>query len=770
MSILTFNATNTRDATEVVWWMEFDGIRKRYGSCTPSWNPSDTSTNRTILPYMDEFISVRPQSVEPLNGKTTSHNINFSLLDVDDALTSLMAVHNETDVAWTTVTSNCTAGMTTLTVSATSAFTTPCDIYVGSETMRATDKTATTFAVTRGMYSSTTVDHLITDDAGLTNTIEVWDAPRYFIGRGVTLRESRSDLDESDSIGLYGIINSVDESDGIWTFSAPGILSRVAGKLNRNPAWARTVQPPDSVTVISGGTGTFVAASATQPAKYPWVFYGDYGIMAYTDVSALGGAYPADARIMKMVAAPPLVPGRPMMKPIDQIPNDGVDVVQCCSHVLFRDGAIFYTDPLSVLLCLLLSKNGDKTNHATYDILPKGIGLGIESRFVAVEEIEALRKSTGIGNRNLQFVIKENEDAKKWIEENLLRPNLLFLVETWNGAASTLTGAITVKRLMTRNEAVIAGSSLDITEDVMLEMPEFEMRTLPIGEIKWQVNYDPVEEEYMGEIRILFAESVNRYRGAAQKYNLECQTIYDDRIGKNGRIWRASEYSSMPATLGQFISVIWDRFAVNQMPTLTVEVPYNRLSNCYPGNIVRVTSSTVPNVMTGARGMTNEYFQIVESAPDPKNSSLKLKLWLIGIHDVHTGRIAPSAKIHDIQDDYKSLGHSRVFIYKNAYAASTGYADYKFFTVGDKVKFYSANMVPSDSATYTVRATGTSVTYDWIELAEAEVDPPPAVQDGAVLDTAPYDSCTTTQHSNWAYLADTNDKLGAANDDGDQRL
>lgn len=776
MSILTFNATNTADKIDAVWWVELDGIRYRFGTCVPSWNPADTSTNRTILPYLDEVPSCRAQSVEPLNGKTTSHGLTISMLDVSDEVTALMSVHDESTAVWTMLTSACTASEVTLHVTSTSAFTTPCDLYVGSETMYAASQTTLTFAVTRGMYSSVTVDHVLTDPDGGTQTVEVWSQPRYMMGRGMVLRESRVDLEEEDSAGLYTIINGIDEDDGTWTISGQGVLSLVAGKLNRTPAWARTWDysrggDAPGTFGISGGAGTFITATATM---HPWVTVGDSLIVAYTDINQYAGQ-PADWRFMTLVQVPPLFSGMSKLfsgqAASSEIPPEGLEVVQCVSHELFQSGGVRYMDPISVLLCLLLSKKGDGTNHATYDILPEGIGLGLKAKLVAVTEIEQLRDELGLNEQEMRFVIKENADAKKWIEENILRPHLLFLVETWDGAKTSLTGAITVKRLMTRNQAVLEGPQLDITEDVLLDTPKFELRSLPIGSLTWKVNYNPVDDEYLGEVNVIFDESIRRYRGTAAKYTLECQSIYDDRIGKRGKVWRSSAPAELPGVLANFVSVVWDRFALNPLPVLTVEVPYNRLTNCYPGNIVRVTSSTTPNVKTKDRGLSLEYFQILEMQPEPKSSCVRLRLAMIGVHDVDGRRFAASAKVHDIQDDYGGLGYSRVFIYKTAFAASSGYADYRFFTVGDNLRFYEPDMTPGgdDTTTYTVRATGTSATYDWIELTAAEVDPPPDTADGSILDTISYNSATATQRTDWAFMAGSDGLLGADGDDGDRR-
>jgi hypothetical protein len=177
----------------------------------------------------------------------------------------------------------------------------------------------------------------------------------------------------------------------------------------------------------------------------------------------------------------------------------------------------------------------------------------------------------------------------------------------------------------------------------------------------------------------------------------------------------------------------------------------------------------VPDLSGSDRGISLEYFQIVEAAPQPKNSSLRLKMWQIGIHDLKTARLAPSAKVKSIHSDYASAGKARVLIYKNVYAQSTGDDDREWFIAGDKVRFFSSLYVMSDSATYTVNTTGTTGSYSYIQLDEAEVDPPPSPADGAIMDMATYDSASATQQDYWCFQCDSNNKLGGSNVEGNQR-
>jgi hypothetical protein len=760
-----FSAKNSESYINVQWWIAIDGLRHRFGTCKPTWNPTDTTTNQTIKDYMSEIIQCREQRVEPLNGKTTSHGLTISLLDVGDDITELFSVHDTTNKFWTALTSNCTASAATLHVTATSAFTTPCELYVGGETMWAPTKTTSTFHIHRAKYGSIADDHKITDDAGLDQLVEVWNAPRYITGRGVTLYESRDGLVEADAIKLRCVIDTVKEKSGIWTIGASGHLSKLAALLNRKMPW-RYIKRVGSEMYIQGGEGTYPTPSGF---KYPWIQFGE----RYFDYSSGGGAQTEafEVIVLRSEQFLPLPTNN-----INGVPNwsdttfsdtgaillETINYDTCSavvSHALFWDGIYHYTDPLSILLCLLLSKKGNKTNHATYDILPEGVGLGWPSAWVDVTGIEALRDSTHLGDYNLSFVIPAGEDAKKWIEENLLRPNMLFVVEKWDGTVS-------VSRLLTRNEAIVHGSDLDITESMLLDEPELDISNYPIGEIAWKINWHPIKDEFQEEIKIVFAESIRRYGSNARKYELECKTCYDNGSYNSSRLLTQADTNNMPDMIGEYAATMFNQFASNPMPALTIEIPYNRLTDVPPGSVVKVTCSITPNLMDSSRGFTEEWFQVVGVTPQPKNSSIRLMLWQIGVHDVNSARYSPSARLKSKSDNHLGTGRCKITTTSNFYTVSSQGTDVHQMLAGSKLRFYNANYVSLDSRTYTVYSTPTAANNQmWLSETSLKF----SVTSGYLVEAANYDECVTAQITNWGYQAGSNKRLGTGEVEGNQR-
>lgn len=80
-------------------------------------------------------------------------------------------------------------------------------------------------------------------------------------------------------------------------------------------------------------------------------------------------------------------------------------------------------DPIEFLLQLLLSKKGDGVNHATYDVLKEGIGLGIPADQVDIASFEAVQAEYDYDdNARVFFVFDQPVEAKEFIEKELCRP------------------------------------------------------------------------------------------------------------------------------------------------------------------------------------------------------------------------------------------------------------------------------------------------------------------------------------------------------------
>ena len=226
---VNFSAKNTDDAIHAQWWIEIEGIRRRYGTTSPAWAPADTGILRPILPYFTRIPTISGPKAKPLNGTSSPHEFGVGILDVDDSLTALFSTH-DTSGGRTWMTGDIAKAGTTLTVKDSSVFSLPCDIFVDAETMRATAAPlGTTLTVTRGMYGSVDVAHSIEDPAGNSRNTAVSANPTYFHARRCLLKESRAGLLEDDAITLRGTMDDYSEKNGVWSIECSGILKLLTG-------------------------------------------------------------------------------------------------------------------------------------------------------------------------------------------------------------------------------------------------------------------------------------------------------------------------------------------------------------------------------------------------------------------------------------------------------------------------------------------------------------------------------------------------------------
>lgn len=89
-------------------------------------------------------------------------------------------------------------------------------------------------------------------------------------------------------------------------------------------------------------------------------------------------------------------------------------------------------NPVDMILQILLSKDGDNTNHPTYDVLNNGLGISPDN--VNITEIENIRDTYFIGELHTLY-IHGVSDMLKYLEKNLLPSTNLRLI-TYDGKIS----------------------------------------------------------------------------------------------------------------------------------------------------------------------------------------------------------------------------------------------------------------------------------------------------------------------------------------------
>jgi len=807
MATADFLTATSRDDILAHRYIEIEGIRVRYGDLAPSWNPADSGTNRPIKEYFTEHPRITGQVAQPLNGSTTPHKFSVSILDVAEEITALFSVA-DTDNPTTTVTDagGIAIGETAVDVADASEIAINDDIYIDRETMRVTNIVGNTLTVTRGMYGSEEVEHLLVDDQDNARSLIVYTAPPFLYTREVVLCEGRTDLLEADVIKFRGYLESADESNGVYTLNCAGYLRRLNCMICESlahlplnfPLWDEglVVWEPDEDGFSTGITATTwaiqlpVGADHFQSNGHVLI---DEEIIKYESVDLEGGGL-AGSDQLYLSSDTTFNPGNIVAAAANRglfaeeilgsrgvrtrrtnqgsaTSNDWYEYqvsIWCARH---EQGSIVQeifhsqrikdelslsdSEPLKasdIILTLLLSQEGDDVNDATYDKLPPGWGAGIPSAKVDKTEIINVCAHPSIDEVDFHpFAITEAVDCKEWLEENVLRPCHLFFVENDEGK-------ISVARLYSKNEAIELTTPTALTEDDLLAIPRFKPGQAPLGEFSFDVNWHPGRDEFLGKVNVILADGRAHYMGTARKFDLECKTVYDSRIGMGRGNWLSGEIGDAPNLLANYLEVIWKNFALVPCPVVSFPVSYAMHAKVQVGKVVTLTSSQTPDVKNSDRGISAEYFQVVESHPDPEQSCVNLVCWMIGINDADTRLLAPAAKVKA----YDAGPPVTVTLYDTTFTDGVKYTyDIDAFATADDVMFVDSAYdglgggAPEHAAISAINASG-GADDGSIEFAAAPPNPP---GDGDYVVTGNYANSQASQKAKWAYLADTTPDL-----------
>lgn len=791
---------NNEDRVRAVWWLDIEGLRVMYGSGVPSWSPADSGTNRPIIEAFASMPRISAQTIEPLDGSTTPPAATVTIVDVDDRITAILASATRLS-ARTVLTGDIGAADTNIPVGDSSVFSLPCDVYVDAETMRATAApNGTTITVTRGMYGSRAVEHKVTTDQGYTRAVYITDRPPFILGRRAWLRESRTDAPEDNQlyqVAYSGRIESVSDVDGAWEIKIGGCLSML-GKVLGLGAPESTLKYPlwggswDDVTnapywdfddMTPGGRYWHWrdrdAAARWRKACSTWYVYPNSAegfpdspgsiVVGSELIRYLGlkenGTFAGDVLVIDDAQ--------------EGIPNETVDVYYrldthrgrgIMSEQIFSSGRhswLFRTlpklmvahqvgeqvklvvcdedftagaDPISVLLSILQSSgtgsNGD------YDVLPEWYGCGIHEDDIDVFGMLAIRDKY-IGTDPIKFAITDNVEAKEWLEKNILRPYLLNLYEAPNGKLS-------LARVCSLHEAEY-GNSIEIGEDDLLEIPALEYGAPPIGEIAWEVNKDPGGSRRYGKINVIFDGAREKYGRLARRIGpLPLDTCYIPEITDAGSATVfGGQNNYITPLLTDYISTVWDRFADTPVPKLEIKLSYAWAATLRIGDVLKVTCGGVPNLLTGSRGLAESYFQIIELAPSPAESALKVVALQLGMNERQHRLIAPSAVVVSY-----NAGNKTVMLTQGVYEDSGILPVPGHFAAGDKVTFYTSSY---DEMFYDTIA---SIGLNTVVLSSGAIAPVA----GWIMEISDYPTQVAGQKAKYASFADADGMLGGTDE------
>ncbi len=392
---------------------------------------------------------------------------------------------------------------------------------------------------------------------------------------------------------------------------------------------------------------------------------------------------------------------------------------------------------IDALLQLLMSgKSGSAADNGAYDTLPRGFGLGLTSSEIDVSEIEKLRDRY-FANVTIDFVIEEQQPAKEWLEDNIFRLLQVF-------PAENAAGKITMKMLLTRAEAAAdneGGGATTIGNDEILAtaVSGWSSGELPISRMNIKHNRIPGSDQYLSNSTLIFEGSESLYDSLGSTKELRFDTLYS-----SGSDLKAAKHlsSRVPPALQRITSVIWDRMAIYPMPIIDAVCTAANVEDS-PGDYVLLTHDALPNMRTSLRGLSGEYFQILEKARDVGAGTVTLKLAQVGVHDNKYARHAPSGLITAYAADTPVAGKSRLTLRARKYS-KRDMKDVEHFAAGQECMLVNSRFAsigtnaishPKQFDNAAWGKTRCSATANSIYSPGALLDADKITEDGSVTDT-----------------------------------
>lgn len=390
--------------------------------------------------------------------------------------------------------------------------------------------------------------------------------------------------------------------------------------------------------------------------------------------------YPEDARGLFATAALPHAIGDEVVEVLPVIgKNANGSVEERVSR--FSQG----DNPLDVALQFLLSDTGDGSN-GTFDVLPDGWGRKIDASRVDAAGIRALRDRWLPVAREVRII--SEPFVMKELLADILRAHLCYPV--------TLLDDVLTFRFL--GPPMPDATLRAVTAADIIGTPEWsgEIERV-VGRSVLRCDYDPIEEEYRqtfkGEFQGPGTEAQEFYAGLFETVELEARGQWsgnDPGAAKFGaRLTTDAETTAL-----RHFDLVRDRRA-RPFPKIGLECHYDAL-DITPGDLLAVTVDGLPDVMTGAVGLSAAVCEARRRAVDDRGGRVGLTI-VQTAHGRQHRLVAPSAIVAT------GATASSLALTAHVFTDSAGAEDGASFPVGAKVSVWSADLG-------TLRASGRVVT------------------------------------------------------------
>ena len=378
---------------------------------------------------------------------------------------------------------------------------------------------------------------------------------------------------------------------------------------------------------------------------------------------------------------------------------------------------VFGGNPMTILLQILTSIAGDRTN-GDYDEFDGINALGIDDDLIAVSHIEAERDKWFAGV-HFSFDIRERIVAKTFLEDEIFKPCNIYPIIKGNGIFD-----VKVFRPPLPEEW---GSVQSFDEDTIIGIPGWNQNlSAMINECEFDYDHDADDNEFDTQTYFLDSTSITNRGPGKKSLKIESKGITTIKDGL--------EFITRRKTR------VFGRYANGPPPELNFSTFFSRqLSEA--GDIVPITHSLIPNLETGARGITRKYLEIINRSIDWEKGLCNFTMLYTGYDGKKYAVISPAGTV-------LSGASNTVFTLETDQGAK--------FEEGWVIDIFYKNMVA-----VATNLTITDITGDQITVGSSIGATPAA---GWKITFSSYDNCTTEQRD-FAFIADGSDKLGTADDD-----
>ncbi len=248
---------------------------------------------------------------------------------------------------------------------------------------------------------------------------------------------------------------------------------------------------------------------------------------------------------------------------------------------IWESGSI---NPITLMLRILLSINGDGANHATYDVLTEGVGLDPDD--IDIDSFTDIRDANSFGSYS--FTIAGGiSSALNFIESDILAPTLTRLI-------TSKDGLLTLVRL-DQSEFTAATDTID--NDSIIDRAQLKVSSRSIiNDIQVKYKYDVVLDGF-------------------EEYSTETDTESISMYGSLPSSKKRFEFKGMQDST-QAATFMDDYLARNATPVPIISFKTflrKRLLN--PGDDILLTIKNLPNLEDGSRNF-NHLTEILSVSQD----------------------------------------------------------------------------------------------------------------------------------------------------------